>query len=160
MVVLDLALTLAAAKLKICYDSQLVIGPIQREYEAKDECMTRYLTLVQVSPKLSEWVVKRVPRTKNVKVDALAEIAATLPIKEAVRLAIYLQATSSISATSICSTSEMDTNWMHKILKYLWTRELPGEEKQTHKIWVQAARFTLIRDNLYRLSFRGCTSSV
>ena len=161
MVGLDLALTLAAAKLKICNDSQLVIGKVQREYEAKDECMARYLTLVQVGlEKLSEWAVDRVPRTENLKVDTLAEIAVTLPVNEAILLPIYLQTTSSIVVASICSTSETDTNWIHEIVKYLWTGKLFGEEKQAHKIWVQAARFTLIGDNLYRRSFGSCTSSV
>lgn len=46
---LDIALTLAAIKLKICSDSQLVIGQIQKEYEANDEHMAHYFTLVQVS---------------------------------------------------------------------------------------------------------------
>lgn len=46
---LDIALTLAAIKLKICSDSQLVIGQIQKKYEANDERMAHYLTLVQVS---------------------------------------------------------------------------------------------------------------
>ncbi|RVW23209.1 hypothetical protein CK203_099551 [Vitis vinifera] len=43
LVGLDLALTLAATKLRIYNDSQLVIRQIQGEYEAKDKCMVRYL---------------------------------------------------------------------------------------------------------------------
>lgn len=82
MVGLDLALTLAAIKLEICSDFQLIIGQIQKEYEANDERMAHYLTLVEDHlAKLGEWVVKRIPRTKNLKVDALVGIAATLPIK-------------------------------------------------------------------------------
>ena len=45
LVGLDLALTMTMTKLEICNDSQLIIEQIQKEYEAKDECMTRYLTL-------------------------------------------------------------------------------------------------------------------
>lgn len=44
---LSLALTLSAFKLKICNDSQLVVGRIQEEYEAKDGRMARYLSNVQ-----------------------------------------------------------------------------------------------------------------
>ena len=43
---LNLALALLASKLEICSDSQLVVGHIQREYEAKDKRMTQYLTKV------------------------------------------------------------------------------------------------------------------
>ncbi|RVW29830.1 hypothetical protein CK203_087375 [Vitis vinifera] len=46
---LEFAHSLAVLKLKICSNFQLVMGKIQKEYEAKDECMVRYLTLVQDS---------------------------------------------------------------------------------------------------------------
>lgn len=88
--------------------------------------MTSYLTLVQDGlAKLSEWVVKRVPRTENLKDDALAKIVATLPIKEVMLLPIYLQTMSSIATTSIYNSVESNVGWMHDIVKYLWMGELP-----------------------------------
>ncbi|RVW93626.1 hypothetical protein CK203_028805 [Vitis vinifera] len=77
---LGLALALSASKLKICSDSQLVVGQIQGEYEAKDEHMAQHLSK---------------------------------------------------------------------------TEDLLEESKRAHKIQVQAARFTLIRDSLYKRSFGG-----
>ena len=47
LVGLDLALVLVATKLEIRNDSQLIFGQIQQEYEAKDERMTRFLTMVE-----------------------------------------------------------------------------------------------------------------
>ena len=41
LVIVDLAHSLSIVKLKICSNFQLVIEQIQKEYEAKDECMTR-----------------------------------------------------------------------------------------------------------------------
>ena len=70
-------------------------------------------------------------------------------------LPIYLQTTSSIVAASKCSTIEKNTYWTYEIGKYLRIRELPKDKKQTQKIQVQAAHFTLIRDKLYRRSFEG-----
>ena len=73
--------------------------------------MAHYLIWVQANlAKLSEWVVERVPRTENMKVDILVGIVATLSIKEALLLPIYLQTTSSIAVTLVCSTSEENTN--------------------------------------------------
>ena len=40
-------------------------------------------------------------------------------MKEAFLLPIYLQVTSSIVVASVCSTNELDTDWMHEIVKYL-----------------------------------------
>ncbi|RVW36403.1 hypothetical protein CK203_083825 [Vitis vinifera] len=130
---LDLALTLAATKLEICNNSQLIVGQIQKECEAKDKCTTRYLTLA----------------------NALAGRATTLPIRDVVMLPVYLHATSSVASVPVCSIAEADPNWMHEIVKYLQTGELPRDEKHAHKVRVQAARFTLINDSLYRRSFGG-----
>ena len=73
--------------------------------------MAHYLIWVQANlAKLSEWVIERVPRTENMKVDILVGIVATLSIKEALLLPIYLQTTSSIAVTLVCNTSEENTN--------------------------------------------------
>ena len=94
--------------------------------------MAHYLTLVQNNlAKLGEWAVDWVPRIENSKADALAEVAATLPLEEAMLLPIYLQTTSSIVAASICSTIEKNTYWTYEIRKYLRIRELPKDKKQT-----------------------------
>ena len=91
MVRLDLVFTLATIWLEICSDSQLIVGQIQKMYEAKDECMTHYLTLVEEClGKLDELTVRHVPQTKNSKADALVGIAATLPIRVVVMLSVYL----------------------------------------------------------------------
>ncbi|RVX16026.1 hypothetical protein CK203_005787 [Vitis vinifera] len=41
---LDLALALSVSKLRVYSDSQLVVRHVQKEYEAKDARMARYLT--------------------------------------------------------------------------------------------------------------------
>ena len=153
---LGLALALSASKLEICSDSQLVVRQIQGEYEAKDERMARYLSKVRNTlDKLSKWVIKRITRTENVQANVLAGIVVTLPIKEVVLLLVHLQTTSSIAVAPVCNTSEISVGWMHKIETYLQTGDLPEESKRAHKIRVQATRFTLIEDNLYKRSFGG-----
>ena len=47
LVRLDLALVLVENKFEIMSDSQLIVGHIQQEYEAKDEHMARYLSMVE-----------------------------------------------------------------------------------------------------------------
>nr|CAN65579.1 hypothetical protein VITISV_009331 [Vitis vinifera] len=92
---LDLALTLATTKLEIHSDSHLIVRQIKKDYEANDERMARYLTMVEDRLKmLNKWTVKWIPRMDNLKVDALVEIVVTLPIRYAIMLPVYLQATS------------------------------------------------------------------
>ena len=98
LVGLNLALALTATKVEGRSDSQLVVGQIQREYEARDECMARYLAPVDAQmKKVEEWLIWRVHWEKNGWVDALAEVATTLPIQETTMLPIYLQVSFSIS---------------------------------------------------------------
>ena len=55
--------------------------------------MTRYLTKVRNTlQRFTEWTIEKIRRTENGRADALADIAASLPIKEAILLPIHVQA--------------------------------------------------------------------
>ena len=157
---LDLALALSVSKLQVYSDSQLVVRHVQKEYEAKDKRMARYLTKVRDTLQLfTEWTIEKIRRSENGRVDAFAGIAPSLPIKEAILLPIHVQANSSVAETSTCNAIEASQayiqEWMNDIIGYLQTSTLPGDPKQAHKIRVQAARFTLIGGHLYKWSFTG-----
>nr|CAN74048.1 hypothetical protein VITISV_017189 [Vitis vinifera] len=157
---LDLALALSVSKLRIYSDSQLVVRHVQKEYEAKDARMARYLAKVRNTlQQFTEWTIKKIKRTDNGRADALAGIAASLPIKEVILLPIYVQTNPSIAEISTCNTIEANQadgqEWTYNIAEYLRTGTLPGDPKQAHKVRVQAARFTLIRGHLYKRSFTG-----
>ena len=54
--------------------------------------MACYLTMVESRlEKLDEWVIRQVSCEENGKANTLARIVATLPIKEAVMLPVYLK---------------------------------------------------------------------
>nr|CAN67795.1 hypothetical protein VITISV_009541 [Vitis vinifera] len=137
---LDLALALSISKLRIYSDSQLVVRHIQEEYEAKDARMARYLAKMRNTlQQFTEWTIEKIKRADNRRADALAGIAASLPIKEVILLHIHVQPNPST----------------YDIAEYLQTDTLPGDLKQTHKVRVHAARFTLIGGHLYKRSFTG-----
>ena len=122
--------------------------------------MARYLAKVRNTlQQFTEWTIEKIKRTDNRRVDALAGIAASLPIKEAILLLIHVQTSPSVTETSTCNTIEAtqanDQEWTDNIAEYLRTGTLPGDPKQAHKIRVQAARFTLIGGHLYKRSFTG-----
>ncbi|XP_034707085.1 uncharacterized protein LOC117930552 [Vitis riparia] len=153
---LNLAITLNASKLKIHSDSQLVVGQILKEYEAKDERMTKYSLKVQESlNRLEEWIIEKIPRGDNAQADALAGIAASFPVKESTMLPIYVQITPVIAESHVCNVSPKENDWAVNIRVYLQTGALPENPKHAHKIRVQASRFTLIGGDLYRRSFGG-----
>ena len=67
--------------LSIQSDSQLVVRQVNVEFESRDPRMTKYASLVKQKLKtLSTWKLEHVPRDCNEKADALAAVAASLPI--------------------------------------------------------------------------------
>ena len=102
---------------------------------------------------------RKITRTENGRADALAGIAASFPIKEAILLPIHVQTNPSVAEASTCNTIEANQadgqDWTEAIIEYLRIGTLPKEPKQAHKTQVQAARFTLIGGHLYKRSFTG-----
>ncbi|XP_034709689.1 uncharacterized protein LOC117932524 [Vitis riparia] len=157
---LDLALALSVPKLRIYSDSQLVVRHVQKEYEAKDARMARYLAKVRDTlQRFAERTIEKIRRTENGRADALAGIAASLPVKEAILLLIHVQVNPSVMEVPTCNTIEVNQadsqEWTNDIIGYLWTDTLPEDPKQAHKVRVQAARFTLVGGHLYKRSFTG-----
>ena len=95
---IDLAISVASEKIIIRSDSQLVVGQVHGEYETRDQRMTKYVSLVTLQlGNFVAWRLKHVSRDSNKKEDALAAVAASLPIKETVLLLFYYQPELSIT---------------------------------------------------------------
>ncbi|RVW65441.1 Pro-Pol polyprotein [Vitis vinifera] len=104
---LDLALALSVSKLRVYSDSQLVVKHVQEEYEAKDTRMARYLAKVRETlQQFTEWTIEKIKRANNRRADALAGVAASLPIKESILLPIHVQLNPSVAESSTCNTIE------------------------------------------------------
>lgn len=132
---INLALALSVSKLEICNDSQLVVGHIQKEYEAKDERMSQYLAKARNTLKhLDEWVVKKIPRADHIQVDALVGVVASLLVREAILLPVHLQPIPSIAESPVYNTREECQGWTTEIVKYLRTGSLPEDVKHAHRI--------------------------
>ena len=87
---LDLTISVSLEKIITRSDSQLVVGKVNDEYEIRDQCMTKYVSLVNLYlGSFIAWRLEHVPRISNEKIDALAAIAASLPIKETMLIHVY-----------------------------------------------------------------------
>ena len=64
--------------------------------------MAKYVSLINLQLGIfSAWRLKLIPRSSNRKVDALAIVAASLPIKEIVLLPVYYQPELSITTNKV-----------------------------------------------------------
>ena len=60
-------------------DSQLVVGQVNGEFEARDECMQGYLVKVrQVQSRFKSFTLRQIPRGQNCHADSLAMLATSL----------------------------------------------------------------------------------
>ena len=115
--------------------------------------MAKYVSRVkQGLGSFSIWKLEHVPRDCNDKVDALAAVAASMPIAESIILPIYYQLFSSISPSQVSQVEEFLPSWMDPIICYIDTGELPSERDKAHKVQVQSARFSLIDGQLFKRS--------
>ena len=118
--------------------------------------MAKYASLVK--QKLSAftiWKLEHVLRDSNERADALAAMAASLPIKETIYLPIYYQSGSSIIHTQITQVDEAPPSWMDPIRLYIAMGKLPNDRNMAHKIQIQSARFSQVDGQLYKRSLSG-----
>ena len=152
---LELALALAVGdnSLLIRNDSQLVVGQVNAEFESREPRMEKYASLVkQKLSTLTTRKLEHVPRDNNERVDALAVVAASLPIKETIYLPIYYQPGFFILHTQVSQIEESPPSWMDLIRLYIATGELPDDRSMAHKVQIQSAKFSLVDGQLYKQS--------
>ncbi|KAL6326881.1 hypothetical protein AAG906_012157 [Vitis piasezkii] len=130
-----------------------------KEYEAKDARMARYLAKVRNTlQQFTEWTIEKIKRADNGRADALAGIAASLPIKEAILLPIHVQASPSVAenplATPLRQVKRMIKNGRMTSQnisgQVLYPEILNRRTKSGCKL-----PFTLIGGHLYKRSFTG-----
>ena len=153
LVGLEVALVVGANSLLIRSDSQLVVGQVNAEFESREPRMEKYASLVkQKLSTLMTWKLEHVLRDSNERADALAAMAASLPIKETIYLPIYYQPGSSILHTQVSQIEESPSSWMDPIRLYIAMGELPDGRSRAHKVQIQSARFSLVDGKLYKRS--------
>ena len=115
--------------------------------------MAKYVSLVkQYLGSFSAWKLKHITKDCNEKADALAVVAASLPITETVFLPIYYQPTSSIITNRVSQVDEVSASWIDPIVQYINTGKLPDDRNKPHKIQIQSTRFSLVNEQLFKRS--------
>ena len=126
------------------------------EYKTQDQRMVKYVNLVKQRLGIfATWKLKHTSRDSNEKVDALAEVVASILIRETMFLPIYYQLTSSITIDQVSKIDKEFSSWLTPIMRYISSGELSDNRIEAHKIQVQAARFSLMNGKLYKRSVDG-----
>ena len=139
-----------AKSILILGDSQLIMGQINRTYEAKEERMKKYLEMVlRLVKKFEKIDFVQIPREENMEADTLAkEVSAN----EAVYEFDEIQYIPSIDIPEVQQV-ESRGNWMTPIISYLKEGQLLEEKDKARKLRVRSTKYVLMDEILYKGGF-------
>ena len=144
-----MAKILGAAELDVLSDSQLVVGQVNGDYEAKEGLMQQYLNLVryQIS-QFREVRLSRIPREQNTEADQLAKSASSSISDDQVKIVKQ----SSLQTTEV-NPIHTEISWMTPIISYLQRGILPDDRHEARRLKVRASYFFMLQGILYKRSF-------
>ena len=147
---LSIAKVLGATTLRVHNDSQLVVGQVNGEYEAKEDRMAKYLSLVKnIMRGFDKVVLVQMPREQNTKADILEKLASS---EEAINQQIEVQYSPRHTEEEM-NLIDVNNSWMTPITKYLEEGTLPTDVIEARKLKVRFARFVIIQWILYKRGF-------
>uniref|UniRef100_A0A2N9HNT3 Uncharacterized protein n=1 Tax=Fagus sylvatica TaxID=28930 RepID=A0A2N9HNT3_FAGSY len=149
LVGLKTAKILGATELDVRSDSQLVVGQVNGDYEAKEGRMQQYLQLVrhQIS-QFCEVRLCRVPREQNTEADQLAKSAPSSTADDKIKTVHQ----SSLQTTEV-NPIHTEISWMTPIISYLQGGTLPDDRHEARRLKVRASRFLMLQGTLYKRGF-------
>ena len=127
---LSVAKALGAKNLIIQADSQLIIGQVKGDYEAKEERMQKYLMIIQqLSQHFDSLDFVQIPRAKNTEADFLARLTSSDDYNVTSELCIEIRGQPSIEGEHVLKIKEQD-EWMTPILKKIKQKQGRYRSKQ------------------------------
>ena len=134
-------------------DSQVVTSQINGNYECKNERMKRYLE--EVSNQTSSLEVRfiQIPREENKCADRLAKAASAEFMLLPEQVLLFIQNSALINGGTNMQDVDLESNWTTPLISYLRTGVLRDGKDTARKLKVQASRFMLIKDILYKRGF-------
>ncbi|XP_057540552.1 uncharacterized protein LOC130818402 [Amaranthus tricolor] len=141
-----------AKELAAFSDSQLIVGQVNGEFEAKDDSMKMYLQQVKdFVPKFDKFTLEHIPRSQNAQADSLAKLASSADTSAA--RDIIWEVLPNPSINFMINTIDRSETWMEPYVKYLQDQTLPQDENQAKMLQKKAKWFELHEGTLYKKSY-------
>uniref|UniRef100_A0A2N9EMQ6 Uncharacterized protein n=1 Tax=Fagus sylvatica TaxID=28930 RepID=A0A2N9EMQ6_FAGSY len=147
---LKTAKILGATELDVRSDSQLVVGQVNGDYEAKEGRMQQYLQLVrhQIS-QFREVRLCRVPREQNTEADQLAKSASSSTVDDKIKTVQQ----SSLQTTEV-NPIHTEISWMTPNQSHTYKEEhYQTNRHEARRLKVRASRFLMLQGTLYKRGF-------
>ena len=150
---LDLAKAAGAENMIIHYDSQVITSQINGDHKCRNERMKKYLE--EVKSRISSLEVKfvQIPREENEYADRLAKADSTEFMNASEQVLSFVQTSSLIDDGAQMQEIIVEENWTTPLIAYLRSDIRLDGKDAARRLKVQASRFVLIKDVLYKKGF-------
>ena len=151
---LELAWDMGVPNLEICSDSQLVVNQIKGDYAAHNPVLARYRDMARdLLDQFEYYELSQIMRTDNTEADLLSRITEEEIEKLEAGCQIEFMETPVIDRVRIRIITDGEKDWVDEIRDYLEHQLLPTDLQKARILVKRAARYTIIRDILYKRSF-------
>ncbi|XP_058185921.1 uncharacterized protein LOC131303147 [Rhododendron vialii] len=155
---LQLALGLDADSMHVFCDSQLIVGHLNEDYQAKDQRMNAYVShVLALFGRFGRVEVEWISREHNAHADALAGLTSVYKTSGGRTITFDEVATPSFEqpCERVMAIS-LGVNQLDRVIAYLKNQVVPTNKREAYKLRCQAVNFFLDpNDNLYRRTFTG-----
>ena len=150
---LDLTKAASAENMIVHCDFQVITSQINGEYKCRSERMKKYLE--EVKNRISSLKVKfvQIPREENECVDRLSKAASVEFMIASEQVLSFIQTSSLIDDGANVHETNSKKNWTTPFIAYLRSGILPDGKEAARKLKVQASRYVIIKDVLYKRGF-------
>ncbi|XP_030939726.1 uncharacterized protein LOC115964584 [Quercus lobata] len=143
---LRIAKALGVENISLRSDSQLIVGQVKGDFEAKETRMQKYLKLTnQLVSNFDHAEIVQIPRSQNTEADEVAWTASTDDQSRVIDWRLEEQNHPSIEEFQTFAI-HTGSGWTSPILSYLKDGQLPPNLEEAKKIKKRAARFTILND--------------
>lgn len=148
------ARALGVQRLQIKSDSQVVAFQVEKEYQAKEPELARYLQLVRgLEQKFQGFTVIHIPRAENEEADALAKAAAqgaALPpeVFYSHTTTPAVQASQSALAREVSAIHS--TDWRTPIITFIQEQYVPEEGVEARRLQAKCRPYRMIGSDLFK----------
>ncbi|RDY10120.1 Tf2-9, partial [Mucuna pruriens] len=150
---IKLAKEMGAKRLTVKSDSKLVTGQVNGDYQAKDPQLAKYCErAASTASSFDKFTLLHVPREQNERADLLAKLASTQKRGQQKTIIHEKLDSPTIERPEVLNVSNK-TTWMTPILDYLQKGADPNDLEQVPKIAKEAAKYTILGQQLYRRGF-------
>ncbi|XP_019239194.1 PREDICTED: uncharacterized protein LOC109219207 [Nicotiana attenuata] len=150
---MKLAIKYGARRVILHCDSQLVVNQVTGTYQIKEQRLQKYQSEIRkLMMEFDECRFEQIPRGQNIEADSLAKLAAATKNINKENVVTLLH--SAVDHVEVLSLS-LTWDWRNQFVSYLQDGTLPHDKKETKKLRVQAAHYSLINHELYKRTFGG-----